>query len=132
METLYSKNADRRQKIEVAFQEHYQTYNISLYDINWVFLTNLDILMKEEYFENHDHIEDLKIIHNFDVKCVLETTLLKKSKEAFQTRVYWDLGKINLSIDDLRLQKLLDYRSVFAKSQDDLNERFSLLMVSSS
>lgn len=34
METLYSKNADKRQKIEVAFQEHYQTYNVSLYDIN--------------------------------------------------------------------------------------------------
>jgi hypothetical protein len=88
METLYPKNTDRRQKIEMAFQEHYQTYSISLYDINCVFLTNLDILMTEGNFENHEIIEDHKILHNFDIKCVLETNLLKKSKEAFQTRMH--------------------------------------------
>ena len=92
----------------------YKTYEISIDDINWVFINNINPLLAEagqEYYENSD-----VRLNNFDIKIILEIWTLPKSNELYKNRLFWDIGKLSLNIEQSKLSSLIDYYQQFMSS----------------
>ena len=86
--TLYAKNASTRFKQEHKFQEYYQSYEVSVYDVNCMFLPDVTLLLSDVALENHEATDELKLIQNFDIKLLYDSCLLPKSNELYKTRLY--------------------------------------------
>jgi len=115
---LYPKDSYKRLSLDHKQQEGVQSFKISVYDINWMFLTDINLLLSEILFENQEKNDDLKLIQKFDIKCLYESGKLCISNDV-----------CNVQIDNQRLPKLIDFILNFTKNQENINEKYSKLMV---
>lgn len=130
MKALYGKDSSKMMKLENKYENDYQTYMVTVYDVNCLFLDSLSLLLSEVPLETHEALEEYRILQNFDIKLTVDTCLLAKSEEANKQRVNFELGHISLQLDRPRLALLIEYYSQFMLSQQKMSDKFSQLMVS--
>lgn len=62
---------------QIKHSEHvpqeYKKYDISIFDVNVVFLTNLNSFMSEIPIDDQDICEDARILQRFDMKLMIES-----------------------------------------------------------
>jgi hypothetical protein len=73
MNTLFPSDSGKRMKFESRNQDLYDTYEITVYDINCMFLTDISLLMSDLQLDNLEISDELKILHNFDFKIIYDT-----------------------------------------------------------
>lgn len=126
MSTLFPNDSSKRIKLENKNQDFYETYEITVYDINCMFLTDISLLMSDLQLDNLDISDELKILHNFDLKIIYDTCKLEKSTEVCQARTYFEIGRIKFHVDKSKLPLLVDYYGNFMKNHSKMNEKYQL------
>lgn len=91
-----------------------------------MFLTDISLLMSDLQLENLEISDELKILHNFDLKIIYDSCKLEKSTEVCQARTYFEVGRIKFHVDKSKLPLLVDYYGVFMKNHAKMNEKYQL------
>ena len=123
-EDMWTENSDENKLYEDGHS--YQKYELTVFDINTVFLNNLAPFFKDTPIDDQDVCDDNRILQKFDIRLVANKSLLDTPKDdkMYKNLVYLNSGSIDLTIPNKKIPSLVSFCHKFMVNQIKTKDTF--------